>query len=193
MMTMFRLTSALAVACLSLCQPVSASDTDIETADLSREDLVARIIAAGTSVSDGRRTGVEIDGCMVTTFAHEPYKDFGWTLYTLFEFDLGLVKIDLSSGSGGAVFVEGNSVHPSMAIVVINAIPPYKVPHEVPAHREPKNPVRRSEREGVVDYFFTEAESFIVVMENVTGPEQGQAFARGLMRFRSEYCLPSLS
>ncbi len=183
----------LGLLCLTLPQPVEASEVDIETADLSREELVARIIAAGTSASDNRRTGVEIDGCMVTTFAHKPYQDFGWVLHTLFEFDLGLVKVAISREAGGSLFIEGTSVNPAMAIVVFEAIPPYKAPHEVPAYREPKNPVRRSGREGVVDYFFTEAEDFMVVMENVTGPKQGQEFAGGLMRLRSEYCLPSLS
>ncbi|WP_341642643.1 hypothetical protein [Phycobacter sp. K97] len=192
-MRRLRQLSGFGLFCLALSQPVASSEVDIETADLSREELVARIIAAGTSASDRRRTGVEIDGCMVTTFAHEPYQDFGWVLHTLFEFDIGLVQISRSREGELSMFVKANSINPNMALVIFEAIPPYKVPHEMPAYREPKTPVRRSDREGPIEYFFIENEDFLVLMENVTGPQQGRDFARGLMRLRSEYCLPSSS
>lgn len=178
---------------MALLQPAASSEPDIETADLSREELVARIIAAGTSASDGRRTGVEINGCMVTIFAHEPYKDLGWVLHTLFEFDLGFVRVSPSREGDPSMFVEANSINPSMALVVFEAISPYKIPREIPAYREPKNPVGRSDREGPIEYFFTETDDFLVVMENVSGPDQGRDFATGLMRLRDEYCLPTPS
>jgi hypothetical protein len=91
------------------------------------------------------------------------------------------------------MFVEANSINPSMALVVFEAISPYKIHREIPAYREPKNPVGRSDREGPIEYFFTETDDFLVVMENVSGPDQGRDFATGLMRLRDEYCLPTPS
>ncbi|MCI5095564.1 MAG: hypothetical protein MRY77_04565 [Rhodobacteraceae bacterium] len=167
-----------------------ASAEDITTAPLSRAELEQRIIAAGTSASDGRRTGVEIDGCMITTYVHQPYQDHGWVLHSLFEFDLGQVKSQIGEKSPDGTFFLDDM---AWGFAVFEAIPPYVVPHEMPEYRNPKNPIRKSEREGVVDYVWIENKSFLIIMENEPGPEKVSDFARGLMRLRAEFCLPSMS
>lgn len=167
-----------------------ASAENITTAPLSRAELEQRIIAAGTSASDGRRTGVEIDGCMITTYVHQPYLDHGWVLHSLFEFDLGLVKSEVGEKApDGTLFLDDMA----MGFAFFEAIPPYVVPHEMPEYRNPKNPIRKSERVGVVDYFWIENKSFLIIMENEPGPDKVSEFARGLMRLRAEFCLPSMS
>lgn len=189
-MRRLRQLSVFGLFCLVLSQPVASSEVDIETADLQREELVARIIAAGTSASDDRRTGVEIDGCMVKTFAHEPYKDLGWTLYTLFEFDLGMVQsLEVGPERGGALYLEDEST----VLVFFRTVPPYKALHEVPSYRNPKDRSKKSDRAGAVDYFISDSSGFFIRMKGVSGPEQGRDLALGLMRLRSEYCLPSSS
>lgn len=167
-----------------------ASAEDITTAPLSRAELEQRIIVAGTSASDGRRTGVEIDGCMITTYVHQPYLDHGWVLHSLFEFDLGQVKSNVGEKSpDGTMFLDDMA----MSFAFFKPVPPYQVPHEVPAYRNHADRLRKSERVGEVEYFWRQSNSFMIRMENEPGPQKVSDFARGLMRLRAEFCLPSMS
>ncbi len=186
-------TGLLVATLLATTLPGGALAGDIATDPLSRSELTDRIVAAGTSAAATRATGVEIDGCLITTSVYEPHGRVGWVLDVFVQFDLARVTtIDMPQAPHGARYYDSAR----LGFAMFQAIPPYKVRQVVPELVRDEAALADHAHGGVpgrLEFNVDEQERFIVIMKNVTDPDKASDFARGLMRYRDEYCLQSLS
>jgi hypothetical protein len=151
-------------------------------------NLVQSILDAGTSATGENKTGIELDGCEVTTLVFRPYKDQGWVLHSRFVFDLSYTNVVLLDRKENEYFYF--DARTGLAIINFRTLPPYKAAHEMPNYRKPKAPSVPSSRQGADGYVFIENNDFVVILKGLEDAEKPKALADGLRAYKSEFCSP---
>lgn len=156
----------------------------------TRNDLIAKIEAAGTNETEEYRHSVDVTGCAMTTYRWKNHEEKGWLLWSSFQFAMADTSFtpDALSPNQSFIGIETSKENDEFIMIVFKMREGTLARFERHVLRETEKPRQPSPRNDGTTHYYIQSDQFMITQQGPGIVAKARVFTDSYKQYVREHC-----